>query len=199
MKISETESVYNSRYDLYGRDLKTVGWGKRDDQNLRFEILLRNLDVRGKTILDVGCGLGDLVPYLASRFGDNFKYIGIDVARRLVEDARRQFEVPDRIEFVHGDIFSIELPSVDISLLSGALSLRVEGIEEYAERTLSEMCRISRYATTLNFLSKYCDYELEKNQHFEPEEVFRWARKRCRRVNLIHDYPLFEFTIQAFP
>jgi hypothetical protein len=97
---------------------------------------------------------------------------------------------------LHGDLLSVKLPEIDISVMSGALSLRSDGIVEYAKQTMDEMFVISREAACLNFLSKYVDYELEKNQHYQPEQVFSWARTIASKVNLYHDYPLFEFTVQ---
>jgi SAM-dependent methyltransferase len=186
--------LYNSRFEQFGRDIRTVGWGSEADQRLRFEVLLRGFDPAGKTVLDVGCGLGALVPFLQERCGD-FRYLGIDVAERLVADARAAHGGPGR-EFLVGDLFSLELPPADLVLLSGALSLKSEGIEDYARRTLERMFGLAREAACLNFLSKYVDYELEKNQHYQPETVFGWAKQVARKVNLIHDYPLYEFTIQ---
>jgi len=45
-------------------------------------------------------------------------------------------------------------------------------------------------------LSKYVDFELDKNQHYFPEDIFRETKKYCKKINLINDYPLYEFTIQ---
>ena len=192
---AKAAQLYNSRFEQFGRDIRTVGWGSAADQRLRFEVLLRGFDPTGKTVLDVGCGLGDLVPFLEVRCGGNFRYLGIDVAERLVADARIAHSRPGR-QFLAGDLFSLDLPHADLVLLSGALSLKSEGIEDYARRTLERMFSLSREAACLNFLSKYVDFELEKNQHYQPETVFGWARQVARKVNLIHDYPLYEFTVQ---
>ncbi len=188
---------YNERYRKYGRNIRTVGWGDDKDQALRFDVLFRGIKPAGKTILDVGCGLGDLVPYLDRCTGGNFAYIGIDVAETLIEDARRVYGA-ERRDFIRGDVFSVSLPQVDISVMSGALSLKREGIETYARDTLRKMLALSREVVALNFLTSYVDFELPHNQHYQPEKVFSWAREVVRRVNLIHDYPLYEFTIQAF-
>jgi SAM-dependent methyltransferase len=187
--------LYNERFARFGRDLRTVGWGSRADQVLRFDTLLRGLDPRGKTILDVGCGLGDLIPFLQERTGGDFSYIGIDVAKRLVEDAQKFHRGQDRL-FFHGDVFNTDLPRVDISVLSGALSFRVKGISVYAKQTLERMYALSKEAACLNFLSKYVDYELDKNMHYNPEKILTWGLRAARKVNLYHDYPLYEFTIQ---
>ncbi len=189
--------LYNERYKEFGRDIRTVGWGKAEDQRLRFDVLFRGLDPRGAMILDVGCGLGDLIPYLEARVGKDFTYVGIDIAEKLVADAEAKFGGPGRRFFV-GDIFSVQGLSPDISILSGALSFRTEGIEQYAFNTLSRMFELSKTAASLNFMSKYADFEAEKNQHYQPETVFGWAKSLTRRVNLIHDYPLYEFTVQIF-
>jgi SAM-dependent methyltransferase len=195
MDITKARDLYNTRYEQYGRDIKTVGWGSAASQIIRFEALFRGLDAKSKTILDVGCGLADLVPFLGQRTGGDFRYIGIDVAGKLVENAREIYG-NDGIEFFEGDIFSLDLPSVDIAVLSGALSLKVDGIEEYAYETMCSMLELSNEAACLNYLSKYVDYELEKNQHYQPEVVFAQAMKICGAVNLLHDYPLHEFTVQ---
>ncbi|OGL46130.1 MAG: hypothetical protein A2W05_09750 [Candidatus Schekmanbacteria bacterium RBG_16_38_10] len=199
MMIDKTKmtGLYNGRYHEFGRDIRTVGWGSKRDQFLRFEVLFRGLNPKGKTILDVGCGLGDLISFLDERTAGDYCYVGVDVADRLIEDARKTFTAPN-IEFHVGDVFSASLPKVDISVLSGALSFKVDGIEKYAHDTMRKMFELSREAACLNFLTKYVDYELEKNQHYYPESIFSQAKELSRRVNLIHDYLLYEFTVQIF-
>ena len=188
-------ALYNERFAKFGRDMRTVGWGKQADQLLRFDVLFRGLDPMGKTILDVGCGLGDLVQYLQARCGTDFQYVGVDVAEKLLEDARAH-SPEAQCRFVHGDVFSADLSTVDIAVLSGALSLRIDGMTEYASHTLARMYALSREAACLNFLSTRVDYTLEKNQHFAPETVLQWALAETRHVTLHHDYPLYEFTVQ---
>lgn len=192
---NKAAELYNSRYNDLGRNIKTVGWGSKEDQTLRFEILFRGLNFKGKTILDVGCGLGDLVVFLEERTNGDFQYIGIDVASQLIIDAKSLLGKSDR-EFYVGDIFSLPLPQIDISVLSGALSLKTNGIHQYTIDTMLKMFELSQESACLNFLSTYVDYELERNQHYQPEMVFKWAKKISKRVNLINDYPLYEFTIQ---
>jgi len=191
----EVASIYNLRFDKHGRDIKTLGWGSESSQRLRFEVLLQGLKPKGKTILDVGCGLGDLIPFLEDCTGGDFSYIGIDIADKLVDNARLMHG-EKKTKFYVGDIFSIKLPSVDISVLSGALSCKVHGIEHYALETMNQMYSLSKETACLNFMTKYVDFELEKNQHYWPEQVFAHAKKICKNVRLIHDYPMFEFTIQ---
>lgn len=195
LDLSKVASLYNARFDEYGSDVKTVGWGNESSQYLRFDVLFRGLDPKGRTILDVGCGLGGLIPYLERHTGGDFRYIGVDIAEKLIGEAAAKYGGAGR-DFYVGDIHSVTLPPVDIAVLSGALSFKAGGMEEYAYGTMERMYALSRKAACLNFLTKYVDYELDKNQHYQPEMIFSKARQIARYVNLIHDYPLYEFTVQ---
>ncbi len=77
--------------EKYGNNVKTVGWGSKEDQFLRFDMLLRGININNKSILDLGCGLGDIGDYLYSKNADNFYYTGVDLSEKLIERARLNF------------------------------------------------------------------------------------------------------------
>ena len=54
MNNNKTAQLYNQRFLDHGNDIKTVGWGSKKDQFLRFDVLFRNINPVGKSILDVG-------------------------------------------------------------------------------------------------------------------------------------------------
>ena len=199
--LTETElkrirELYEVRYKQFGNDYKTVGWGSIKDQLLRFNMLCRGLDLTGKTILDIGCGLGDIVPYLEARYPAGFNYTGIDLAPSLVEAAKEEFKQPN-INFVCGDMSKLdEKDQYDIVLLSGALSYRIQDNESYTKTMLKKLFRMSREVISLNFLSDYVDYQEEKNFHYSPEEMYQFAKTLTKWVTIYSDYPLWEFTIQ---
>ena len=61
---------------------------------------------------------------------------------------------------------------------------------------MGELFDLSSQCLAMNFLTTYVDYQLEKNFHFKPEDVFSLAKSLTKHVTLFHDYPLWEFTIQ---
>ena len=63
---------------------------------------------------------------------------------------------------------------------------------------IEKMFKISKKILSVNFMSSYCDYKLNKNLHYKPEEMFKFAKKLSPKVNLIHDYNLYEFTLQIY-
>lgn len=190
--------LYEGRHRENGRDIKTVGWGSVEDQLLRFDMLVRGLDIEGKRILDVGCGLGDLVPYLDALSAGEYSYVGVDITRALVEDAKYEFGGPQR-DFIVGDILEMDdLPKFDIVLLSGALNFRVANNQEHAQSMIKCMYGLCSEAVSFNLLSSYVDFETEKNFHHVPEDILLYSKTLTRWVNIIHDYPLYEFTTQLF-
>jgi hypothetical protein len=53
---------YSDRYKKLGYDVKTLGWGSKEQQLARFEQTVKGdgeIDFTAKTILDIGCGFGD--------------------------------------------------------------------------------------------------------------------------------------------
>lgn len=187
--------LYDNRFDEFGHDVRTVGWGSKADQILRFDMLFRDLPVKGCKILDMGCGLGDMVPYLDRITGGDYDYVGVDVAPKLIGFAEQKFAAKHR-RFILGDIAAVDLEQCDIAVLSGALSFRTDDNITMAQSVIKRMHGLAKIASSLNFLSSYVDYQTDKNFHYQPEEMFGFAKRLTRWVNLYHDYPLWEFTLQ---
>ncbi len=188
--------LYETRYEQHGRSHKAVGWGSFEDQVLRFEILCRDLDLNGKSILDVGCGLGDLVPYLEARYGENFKYTGVDIAPSFVAAAQAEYSRSNTRFLCHEISTLDEAEQYDVTLISGALSYRIEDNLNYTRTVLEKLFKMTREVLSVNFLSSYVDYQADKNFHYSPEDMFQFAKSLTRWVTLYHDYPLWEFTLQ---
>lgn len=192
--LKKVSSFIDGRYQKLGRSIGTVGWGSVESQELRFKQIFKEFDLKNKTILDIGCGLGDLYGYLSKNVPGSFKYIGIDISRSVIEDAKKKYNETNAI-FYHGSLEELQLEKVDITVVSGTFSYRFDGVKEYSKETLNRMFQISRVGISANFLSLNCDYQLAKNQHYDPLEVLGWGLGLSEKVTLNHDYGLYEFTI----
>lgn len=110
---------------------------------LRSAIVLETLSARplaGKTVLDVGCGSGDLTVRVA-QLGVAHVH-GVDIASPMLDLARRQAEaagVSDRLSLSLGDVLRDPLPSADITMAVGV-------IEYYDDlpRLLGRMAEVTR-------------------------------------------------------
>jgi trans-aconitate 2-methyltransferase len=67
-----------------------------------FDLLARIPDRSYKTICDLGCGTGDLTAALSEHWPEA-RVLGVDSSAQML-GAAAKFRVPDRIEFVPGDI-----------------------------------------------------------------------------------------------
>jgi hypothetical protein len=95
-----------------------------------------------------------------------------------------------------------ELGEVDYVLASGVFNVRLRHSEseweQYVERTIDELDRLSRKGYAFNALSTYADPERMREDLFyaDPKTLFdRCMRRHPRRVAVLHDYGLYEFTI----
>ena len=67
-----------------------VGQWSAEGQLFRFEKLIQIGNLSGSRVLDLGCGIGDLYPYLLERF-ENIDYTGIDIVPELVAYADQKY------------------------------------------------------------------------------------------------------------
>ena len=119
---------------------RRVGWRGERDQALRFEVCAAALDLsRVSSVLDVGCGLGELSSFLR-KAGYSGGYLGIDVLDEMVLGACARHP-GERFSSV--DILDPCAPLLDerfdLVVACGVLSLRVEGYKAFLEQLLAAM------------------------------------------------------------
>jgi SAM-dependent methyltransferase len=194
MKIEKTVSFYDARFKKLGPVVQSVGWSNKLDQYRRFELLLNDNDLNGKSILDIGCGLGDLVEFLNETGVSNYTYTGIDISHEFVNFAELRHG-KQNVSFLAGDVMSLGDINADIVLASGTFSFRQYGMKKYVGKSLEKMYSISNYFCSANFLSDKAEVKLRKNQYYSPEWVLNEALGLSDNVELIYGSPKNEFTI----
>jgi len=187
---------YRERLVRYGHDPRTLGWSN-GRQELRFDALLAAcpLDAAG-SILDVGCGFGDLFAHLRAR-GWSGHYTGVDFIPDLIEVGRGAHPEADlRV----ADVSELEGERFDLVIASGIFNavLLHEDPWKNVSKTLAAMFRLCRVAAASDFISSYVDYEDPGVLYTEPERVFAFAKTLTRRVRLLHDYLPFEFAVAIY-
>ena len=70
-------SFYVDLYKVWGKNIKSLGWGSERSQKCRFSILLREDINQADIILDVGCGFADLKTFLLQHNYNN-QYVGVE-------------------------------------------------------------------------------------------------------------------------
>lgn len=169
-----------------------VGWSSEDTQLIRFQVLVNSLRLSHCTVLDVGCGKGDLFGYL-QHHTKGVVYTGIDLHPRMVELAKKSF--------ASGKFLEAELEHYadihDYALVSGAFNLKVSDNMRYLDQMIHHLDRNTKRGFAFNLLSHYAPAELKYPMlcYYQPEAVFRLCKLRFDRVRLFHDYLNNDFTI----
>ncbi len=120
---------------------RQAGWRGRADQVLRFAVCAQALPLTEvRSVLDVGCGLGDFAPFLR-QLGFHGRYLGVDVLPEMVRQAVASH--PGE-EYICADLSSSPEVAVgpwDLVVACGTLALRVPKHEDYVRRTLAAVWR----------------------------------------------------------
>ena len=201
--VTKVARYYEAKLLEFGPTARGVDWNSPESQELRFQQLTKVLDGvpadEEFDLLDVGCGYGALVPSLGKRFS-RFRYAGYDISEEMLRTARSLHgaESP-RVRFTGN--WDAER-TADFSLASGIFNVRLDcGMDAWQEHVVATLRRIdakSRRGWSANFLTIYSDKEKMRDHLYyaEPAFVFDWCKRNAsKRVALLHDYELFEFTI----
>lgn len=176
-------------------DSRSVGWSDRALQWKRFEALTSVVPIEGKSILDLGCGLGNLVDYLSEKDwkGD---YTGWDLSDKMVKICRDRF--PD-MAFDVMDILNYDGEKrFDVVVASGLFCVPLSDETRY-HKTIEKMFSLCREAIAFNLISTYVNFQEDHLRYTSPDEIFDFCKKNLTRyVALRHDYMPFDYAVYAY-
>lgn len=115
---SELTEDYQESLARFGPGPKALLWWDYRSMAVRFRELVKQVPVQGRTILDAGCGMGDLLPYLYAKSPD-FNYLGIDKNKSFIKIARQRYEGH---QFKVADPFSHKIGSFEVIISSGVMN-----------------------------------------------------------------------------
>jgi SAM-dependent methyltransferase len=140
---------------------RQVGWMDRLQQYVAFEVLAAAGDLWGPqrpSVLDVGCGLGDLLGYLRQR-GFSGRYTGVDLVPELIHAARASHLAAkagqNAAVFVVGDVLdpNLALDPHDYVLASGLFDYHTADSAQRLRRTVQRLFNLCRRGLAWNVLN----------------------------------------------
>lgn len=197
MKFSEEDSerlksFYDKAIDKFGpSSYKSLGWNDEADKPTRFRALSQIADLSGHSILDVGCGFGDLYDYLKD-CSFNFSYKGIDINPRAIEVARLRHP---ELEFEVADFGEYGGEGADFVLASGTLSFKVENYKEVYFNHIRKMFELSTIGAGFNMLDER--YHVNDNTYaaYSLEEVDAFCSGLTDKIEIVENYLPQEFAV----
>lgn len=186
--------IHNTR--VYARYISSGmgidGWGQ-SDKAYNFSIMATIADkaessLEGASILDVGCGTGDLSFFLRKKH--ILHYLGVDINQTSLAKAKEKYPTEN---FMFADILAGELKeSFDFVFCSGALSIRLKNADNYLFLTsmIEAMWDMADIGLVFNFLTDE-DEDPDDDLFYYSEEA---VIEICR-----HIAPTAQISIQKTP
>lgn len=196
--LSGVARLYEDSLEKHGTAPMGVGWRDEGSHVLRFDRLVSVIDKGDPvTINDLGCGYGSLYDHLTGAGTAIRGYRGYDISEKMLAEARRALPGDDSIELIHGATLS---QVADYSFASGIFNVLLEqdedGWREHVLATIANMAEFSSRGFAFNLLSTYVDFREDHLYYGDPLFFFDHCKRTFSRfVSLLHDYPLYEWTI----
>lgn len=202
--LTDVEALYTANLAEHGVTSASVGWPDAEAQRLRFDklahVIARDAPQGPISVNDWGCGYGAMFGYLDERADVQLKrYTGYDLSADMLDAAGRHVDDP-RAHWVQGAAVT---ETADYTFVSGTFNVRMKASDEawqrFVEQTLLELAARSRRGLAFNLLTSYVDWRKDDLFYADPARFFTFCRERLSRyVTLLHDYPLYEWTIAVW-
>jgi hypothetical protein len=187
---------YLSAARKYGAGFGTLLWASPKTQAVRFQALLRLVEVSGLNVMDVGCGRADLLEYMMRTDRFPRSYIGLEAVEDLAAAAEKK-RLPN-CKIVRGDFVTdpdVLKVNADVLLISGALNTMSN---ECFYASLGSAIAAAKSAVVFNFLSSpYLAGASHLNWH-RPEDVLAFCRGFSAQVESLGDYLPGDATVAVF-
>ncbi len=196
MSLLDTAGIFRfhkEQIKLYGAGTAgALGWEDQQAQEQRFEVLCRIGNLNHHSVMDIGCGHGDLRGFLSHHFPDA-RYFGIEQIPELLDIAAAKYaHIPETL-FFQGDFTTAELPVTDYILVSGTLNYH-NTAPLYVPRMIEKLYNNCRIALGFNLLS-YADPAQGLIVSYKPAFIEEYCRQLSSRVVLTNDYRPNDYTL----
>lgn len=196
---SQVRKYYEDKLRQHGPTAAGVDWNSRGSQELRFRQFERLWENEpDATVIDYGCGYGALATYLRGR-GHRGAYVGFDLSDAMIDAAREHVASLPSCRFTSS---RSELVPADYAVASGVLNVKQEASDEswqgFVDETIADLASLGSRGFALNALTSRSDPGKRRRDLYyaDPLRMFEYVQRTySRHVALLHDYPLWEFTI----
>ena len=199
--LEKIQALYAQNIRELGIDSRAVGWNSPESQELRFAKLTAVIEDSASTVSvnDYGCGYGAHLDYLVNRRGIRVgEYFGYDLSPEMLAAADTELAwYAGRLSLLcSSDVSTL----ADYSFVSGTFNVRFGASDEawssFIARTLDDIYQHSRRGFAFNLLSTFVDWREPHLYYGDPGYWLNFCATRySRRVALLQDYPLHEWTI----
>jgi SAM-dependent methyltransferase len=197
----QVRDYYEGKLRAHGATPSGVDWNSQASQELRFAQLAQLWQGGPEgSVLDFGCGYGALLAWLRAT-GFTAPYAGFDLSEEMIGAAEAAAVAAGLTGWDFTAARNAVAPA-DYVVASGLFNVRMNITErewrEYVLGTIDELASLATRGFAFNALTLYSDADRRRPDLYyaDPLELFDHCKRRhSRAVALMHDYPLYEFTM----
>lgn len=189
--LDQRRAYWDRRATECATDAERIDSTERS-QRARFATVAPLLE-GGASVLDVGCGVGDLFGYLDDVRSAKPRYHGVDISPGMVARAREKYP-NGRFEVANILDWRPE-PRFDLVVSIGLHCTHVPDAAAVLEQDLRQQFALCRVATHACLLSDRYDGYRPEVLRWSPEAVLSIALRITPWVSLRHDYLPHDFAV----
>lgn len=165
VRFSKYENIlvkrYNEKFSIHKNTIKSLGWDNKKNQNIRFLNILKIKNLKNcKSILDIGCGFGDLLRFLKIN-KIKLSYEGIDINKNFIEKNKKTFNKKNK--FYHKSLSNYSnKKKPDIVACFGLLNYKHNLKNDYISKFILTAYKKSKKVCIIDFISD----ENKKKENF---------------------------------
>ena len=193
--LEDLTEDYQKSLKEYGASPKALLWWDYRSMAIRFRELVKEVPLDGRSVLDAGCGMGDLLPYLYAK-STSFRYLGVDTNRGFIDIAKTRYEGHN---FKVADPFKHKIGDFDVVLSSGVMNGNYPGWLDKRQKMIKELYSQTNQVLAFNMaggLKPIANDNLIA--YADPQVIFEFCKTLSDRVILKTDYLQKDFTIVMF-
>jgi SAM-dependent methyltransferase len=193
--LSDLTEDYEKSLKEYGAGPKALLWWDYRSMAIRFRELVTDISIDGKSILDAGCGMGDLLPFLYAK-STSFRYLGVDTNKGFINIAKERYEGH---QFKVADPFKHKVGDFDVVISSGVMNGNRPGWLEQRKQMIKALFDQANQALVFNMAGGLKPIKHDSLiAYADAQEIFTYCGTLSKRVILRTQYLKKDFTIVMF-
>ncbi len=194
---SERLMDYRHSFARYGVSPKALKWQSQRAAEQRYRQIVSEVSFNGKNVLDVGCGFGDLIPWLTKN--GKINYTGIDLMAEFIKVSREKYP---KNRFTVGDYFRKPLKKkFDIIIACGSLNSNIKDNLGWRKKAIKTMFEHAKEGIVFNMAGRHPQPKTAKRSNVwfaDSLEILKYSLTLSPKVIFRSHYAKREFTIFCF-
>ena len=197
MDVNKISNYYTNKIIKNKNSSLGVDWKNRKSQYLRFLYLSKVIKKNNFSLIDFGCGDGEIVKYLNKNKIKVKSYYGYDISEEMIKVAKKKY-ISNNIKFFNTAKFK---KKSDYIISSGLFNVKLSNPNKswlkYILKNIDKMDKYSKKGFAFNILSAFSHPKKRSDRLYyaDPAKLFNYVKQINNNVTLYHDYHLYEFTI----